>query len=293
MCGVTNSLFGESRAAVDAAMPVREFVECPLCKESPKPFAVDFQGLQLARCEKCKLEFQHPRPVFEQLTSVVYGASYHPPSHKSVNRFRGAHYEQQLDRLATHLPQNRRALLDVGCGAGAFISFASTRGWRVEGTDIRLSETASQTGVRLWEGQLPVIPFGDVSFDAIRFNHVLEHTQNPLVELQRARQLIGADGVLLVGVPNISGLSVQLKTWQSRLRLKAKPWKHYGALHHLWFFTPRTLAKIVTAAGFEVIHCETPVFERAERPRWITSMIRAPLELLKVGGVIDLYARAR
>ena len=274
-------------------MPAREFVECPLCRETPKPFAVDFQGLQLSRCEKCNLEFQHPRPVFEQLTSFVYGTSYHPLSHKSVNRFRSAHYKRQLDRLTEHLPGNNRVLLDVGCGAGAFIRFATARGWRVEGTDIRLSETASQTGVRLWEGQLPAIPFGSVSFDAIRFNHVLEHTQNPFTELQRARQLIAVDGVLLVGVPNISGLSMQLKTFQSRLHLKAKRWKHYGALHHLWFFTPRTLAKIVTAAGFEVIHCETPVLQRAERPWWMTSMIRTPLELLKLGGVIDLYARAR
>ena len=91
-----------------------------------------------------------------------------------------------------------------------------------------VTDWARATGTRVWEGELPTIDFGDARVDVVRFNHVLEHTRDPLLELRRARQLVAPGGILLVGVPNLAGLSTLLKSWQSRLRLKGKPWKHYS-----------------------------------------------------------------
>ena len=118
----------------------------------------------------------------------------------------------------------------------------------------------------MWEGQLPDVDFGSVRYDVVRFNQVLEHTQDPLAELRRARELVSTGGVLMIGVPNMAGLSIRLKTWQSRLGFKRQSWKHYGALHHLWFFTPRTLRRLVEAASFQVLRWETPITPRPGRP---------------------------
>ena len=293
MGGVGDSLFGKPRSAVEAALHEREPVACPLCRLPPRPFAVDFQGFRLARCAGCGLEFQSPRPVFDHLATAVYGASYHPAAHGAVDPVRRRHYLRQLAGLRRHLPAGRRTLLDVGCGAGAFLRLAGRCGWRVDGTDIRLTDAARRTGVRLWEGQLPHIRFDGARFDGVRFNHVLEHTQDPLAELRRARGLVSAGGALLVGVPNLAGLSLRLKSWQSRCRLKRRRWKHYGALHHLWFFTPATLARLVAEAGFEVLRYETPVIERPGRPGWLSALVRPPLEAVRAGGIVDLYACAR
>ncbi|MCY4122994.1 MAG: class I SAM-dependent methyltransferase, partial [Acidobacteria bacterium] len=232
------SLFGRARDEIEAALPDREPVRCPLCGGEPRQFGVDFQGLHLARCEACGLEFQHPRPVFEQLAAVVYTTGYHPTGHETVDGARQRTFTRQMEGLDRYVRRRPAALLDVGCGAGAFLGYARARGWEIGGTDISVTEHARRHGARLWKGQLPDIDFAGVRFDAVRLNHVLEHTQDPLRELRGARRIVTDDGVLLIGVPNIAGLSIRLKSWQSRLGLKRRRWKHYGALHHLWFFTP-------------------------------------------------------
>ena len=285
------SLFGRPRDEVEAALPDREPVACPLCGREPRQFGVDFQGLHLARCSACGLEFQHPRPVFRQLAAAVYNPSYHPDGHESVAGGRGRTFARQIERIERWARRRPATLLDVGCGAGAFLGYAHARGWEVGGTDIRITEAARRHGARLWEGQLPDIDFDGARFDAVRLNHVLEHTPDPLRELRRARRLIAGDGVLLIGVPNLAGLSVRLKSWQSRLGLKRRRWKHYGALHHLWFFTPATLARLVEAAGFRVAHWETPAEERPGRSGWTRALVGGALEVTRTGGILDLYAR--
>ena len=294
------SLFGGSRGTVDRALTVREEVVCPMCATVPRQFGVDFQGLRLARCRSCGLEFQSPRPTFEQLERAVYGDGYHPPEHAQLDRFQEAHYARQLTRLEATIGVGRRSLLDVGCGAAAFIRYGAERGWAVDGTDIVVTDWARQTNARLWEGQLPAIDFGATSgaggpcYDVVRFNHVLEHTPDPLAELRRAYELLSPGGVILVGVPNIGGLSIRLKSWQSRLGLKRKAWKHYGALHHLWFFTPVTLARLIGMAGFDVVRWETPTVDRhrgGALGRSARRALRAPLEWAHAGGILDLYGQ--
>ena len=229
--------------------------------------------------------------MFEQLAAAVYTADYHPEGHETVDPCRERTFARQMEHLERYVRRRPADLLDVGCGAGAFLGYARARGWNAGGTDIRVTAAAGRHGARLWQGQLPDIDFGGARFDAVRLNHVLEHTPDPLRELRRARHVVADDGVLLIGVPNVAGLSIRLKSLQSRLGLKRRGWKHYGALHHLWFFTPPTLAALVEAAGFAVEHWETPAEERPGGSGWMGALVRAPLEAARMGGILDLYAR--
>ena len=60
---------------------------------------------------------------------------------------------------------------------------------------------------RVPAGALHQIDFGSLRFDVVRFNHVLEHTQDPLAELRRAHELLAPEGILLISVPNLAGFS--------------------------------------------------------------------------------------
>jgi 2-polyprenyl-3-methyl-5-hydroxy-6-metoxy-1,4-benzoquinol methylase len=286
-------LFGQPREVVEAELAEREAVQCPLCLTDPQPFGVDPQGFQLVRCPKCDLEFLSPRPRLELLAERVYGRNYHHEAGDfeltPENRALFGHQLEQLERL---LPQ-RGAVLDVGCGGGAFLRAAIERGWKAAGTDVVLNAAARESGARLWAGSIAGIDFGEARFEAIRFHHVLEHTANPLAELQRARELLHPNGVLYLSVPNLAGLSPRLKSWQSRLRLKARPWRHYAALHHLWYFTPATLRRVVERAGFSVAHWETPVPAKPKQAAWMTGLVRLALETPRWGSILDFYCRSQ
>lgn len=284
-------LFGQPRAVVEAALPRREPVDCPICGVPPVPFAIDYQGFRLARCSRCGLELHSPRPPADDLARALYTDEYHRAHEATVSPVQRAMFGRQLDRLE-RLTGHRGDLLDVGCGAGAFLRFASERGWRVFGMDIVLSPLAAGSATGLWRGPLESIDFGDRKFAAVRFNQVLEHTPDPLVQLRRARELLDEGGVLLVAVPNLAGVSARIKSWQSRLGLKRHRWRHYAAVHHLWFFTPRTLARLMAVAGFGVTLRETPM--PAPRGRFATAvtMYRRLLESWGLGSLLDIYAKA-
>ena len=287
---MSTSLFGRPRADVEAALPDREPVVCPLCRCEPHRFAVDFQGFHLARCPSCGLQCQNPRPAVAQLSEAVYGDTYHPAAHAGDDPYRERTFARQLARIGGHVTARPASVLDVGCGAGAFLRYARARGWDASGADLHVTGAARGTGADLYEGALTAIDFGGATFDAVRFNHVLEHTPDPLAELRAARRVTRPGGLLVVGVPNLAGWNIRLKSVQSRLGLKRRPWKHYGALHHLWFFTPATLARLAEAAGFRVVDWETPADGRPEAPGVLRDLISRPVAALRAGGILDLYA---
>ncbi|MFC2165522.1 class I SAM-dependent methyltransferase [Acidobacteriota bacterium] len=289
--GEFTKLFGQPKTVIESELPEREVVCCPLCDLVPQVFAIDYQGFYLARCSRCKLEFHSPRPRFDQLSEKIYAREYHTAEKDAgPGTHRLTHFTRQIQRLK-QLVGSSGSILDVGCGDGSFLLFAKESGWQVAGTDIYLSPAAEAIGIPLWAGRLEDIDFGQQHFDVIRFHHVLEHTQNPLVDLRQARKLLKQNGVLILSVPNLAGISPRLKSWQSRLRMKGRRWRHYAALHHFWFFTPPTLQLLVEAAQFTVVHWDTPVIAKGSTFPLVNKPMQFFLESFRLGSILDFYCR--
>jgi 2-polyprenyl-3-methyl-5-hydroxy-6-metoxy-1,4-benzoquinol methylase len=283
----TQSFFGTDKAVTSGGLTPDETVMCPLCNIEPAEFATDYQGFHLCRCPRCGLQFQSPRLSFEELADKVYTADYCPGHEESASDAAFARQLKTFERLIG----TKGSVLDVGCGNGSFLRFAERRGWETFGADIKLSPETSTLTCPLWEGRLTEIDFGGATFDVIRFNHVLEHLQNPLHELARCRDLLNPNGVVFVGVPNLAGISPRIKNLQSRLGLKKKRWRHYAATHHLYYFTPATLRSIIEKAGFYVEFWETPVDKNYARLGG--AVYRRLVERLRTGSILDFYIRPR
>jgi predicted SAM-dependent methyltransferase len=80
--------------------------------------------------------------------------------------------------------------------------------------------------------------------------HTLEHIYEPRILINKTQQIIKKDGILIIQVPNIDGLSVKIQN------LRGKPWYGYDFSHHLWHFQPKTLKDLLTENNFEIVEIQ-------------------------------------
>ncbi len=287
------SLMGASPEEVRARLGPLEPVLCPICKkDQAQVFAVDYYRLRIVRCGGCDLLYLNPRPSYAWLVKNVYVAEYHeslPSALQPLDDNLRGNLTRQLKSIERFGRPGR--MLDVGCGQGGFLAFAASRGWQIFGTEVspravRALEESLPQG-NFFCGQMDEVDFGDLRFEAIRLNHVLEHTQNPARDLACAAERLSDEGVIYVSVPNLASLDARIKNLLSRLRLKQRRYRHLSTLHHLFFFTPASLARLASAAGLRVAALETPVYFPQGRGPVVASMYRRLLEPFGLGNCVD------
>jgi SAM-dependent methyltransferase len=148
--------------------------------------------------------------------------------------------------LVCHLPYYvaEGALLDVGCGAGAYLARMRELGWQVYGVEpnARAAEYCRSTlGATVHGGNLMSAHFPDSHFDVVNFSHVLEHLHSPSEALAEAFRIMKSGGQLIIQVPNPSGYAA---------RLFRGDWFAWELPRHLYHFPPKTLRRKVIAVGF-------------------------------------------
>jgi SAM-dependent methyltransferase len=141
-------------------------------------------------------------------------------------------------------------LLDVGSGRGDLGLVLRDYGWDVTGVDpsAEACEQSRRRGVKAVEGTLLDAGSLGADYDAVVFNHSLEHVVEPLQDLEAARSLLQDGGVLVVSVPNFS-------SWQRR-RFEHS-WLHLDLPRHRSHFTRRGLERLLRRAGYSRIQTMT------------------------------------
>lgn len=141
-----------------------------------------------------------------------------------------------LDELP--LPKNSQ-ILEIGCGTGGNLALLSKYG--------ELHAIEPHDSARLWAenrglahirpGSLPDgLPYDKPRFDLVVMTDVLEHVAKDLQALKRVRQILKADGHIVVTVPATPCL-----------------WSDHDVLHHHQRrYTRRTLTAIFLQAGYRI-----------------------------------------
>lgn len=146
-----------------------------------------------------------------------------------------------------------QAVLDVGCGDGAYLRFKAAQGCRVFGVDInrRALERLKQTmpEATTFCGPLWNAGFDAESFDHIALSHVLEHIDEPVRLVAELRRLLKRNGTVRVQVPNARSLTSAIFR---------RFWIGLDTPRHVWVFSPRNLERLFEANGFRIISFRTP-----------------------------------
>ncbi len=147
-----------------------------------------------------------------------------------------------------HLPDSGGNLLDIGCGAGGYLNFASQGGWQVAGIepDPDAAKTARESGLLVKNTGLPDTGFPGLTFDAVLLNHVIEHVHDPLIAMQEVNRLLKPGGVATVITPNIESWSHQIYK---------QDWRGLEPPRHLVLFNRESIKKLCERAGLEIVGC--------------------------------------
>lgn len=209
-------------------------------------------------CPDCGLAFTHPRLRPEDF------ATYYPESYSayepnvsdrlpSLGERLGELQRQAIVRFGPYRRVWQRPpgrLLDVGCGTGDLAAIFGRHGWSVAGIEpsSAAAEHARAVGVEAVAGTLADAPWEDGEFDAILFNHSLEHIDDPAGAVADAARLLRPGGLLAIAVPNFG-------SWHRRAFGSA--WFQLDLPRHLQHFDRDSLSALVEAAGLRPIETTT------------------------------------
>lgn len=135
-------------------------------------------------------------------------------------------------------------ILEIGCAYGGFLYQLKELGWNVKG--IELNEDAVKYAINKYKLDVENISIEGFEtaekFDVIYLVNVLEHVESPKNVLTKIVQFLKPNGLLIISLPDFSGLEVRI-------------FKRYShCLHlpfHLYHFTPKTLENYVKEVGLE------------------------------------------
>ena len=210
-------------------------------------------GFDVLRCPRCSLVFRADPPDVAELPGI-YALDYFRDDVAGANRNGYADYlrdeplhrrnaRRRLNALATRSAGAGR-LLDVGCAAGFFVAEAVDAGWAAEGVDVSREMVAcSRRNLRVdvTEGTLQSIDGGP--FDAITMWDYIEHAVDPAADIACAGALLRRGGILALSTGDVESLVA---------RVSGRRWHLLTPRHHNFFFSRRTLRRLLGEAGFEI-----------------------------------------
>lgn len=158
--------------------------------------------------------------------------------------------ESRLRALWELLParRERRALLDVGAGTGAFVHTARRHGFDATGLEpnAAIVDAARERGIPVVRGSWRK---ARGRHDVITVHDVIEHLTDPLACLRHLRRCLAPDGLLVLETPE----------WTPE---RTVDWKHFRPREHVCLYSEAALRELVRRSGLETVRVTRPVADK-------------------------------
>lgn len=209
------------------------------------------------RCTECDLVFANPRLTSESLAAVYrnYYSRYAPDQ---AARSMIETYDAVARTLLAEIGRSRRegALLDIGCGTGAFMARARDAGYEVSGVELSIEGVEQARGEhgleRVVHGTLEEARFGDDSFDIVVAWHLIEHVSGVGSFVDEVRRVLRPGGIVVIGT---EAHRYPINAWLRMLRFATgRVPRPVTSDLHTYVFSPRALRDCFERRGFETVH---------------------------------------
>jgi 2-polyprenyl-3-methyl-5-hydroxy-6-metoxy-1,4-benzoquinol methylase len=232
-------------------------------------------SFNIVKCKKCGFVYTNPQPHPENIDYFYPNStSYYQPQmpnfvtkrkkiiHHTYSTYLGYPRKNKLMRqslwplslllkrkiMQDGIPRYKTngKLLDIGSSYGAFLAEMKYLGWTVKG--IEMNEKASLFGRKELGLDIQSIKLenlkAETKYDVITMRMFLEHVYSPNQTLNIVKNLLKADGELIIIVPDING--IERKIFGKYAYTNQVP-------THLVHFSPITIKKFLQANGFDKI----------------------------------------
>lgn len=228
-----------------------ELDTCVVCGGALEPALVK-DGFELVSCRACGLLMRRTPPDRDELEQIYAPEYFAFDADSPVDGYADyladaeRHRETARRRLALldRFVPARGKLLDVGAAAGFFVDEARRAGWDADGVDV--AAHIVEWGRRELGAPLRVGGVADIAgtYAVVTMWDYIEHSLEPAGDLARANELLVVGGVVALSTGDRDSLTA---------RLSGRRWHLLTPRHHNFFFSARTLARLLRRCGFDVV----------------------------------------
>ncbi|MEI9959159.1 MAG: class I SAM-dependent methyltransferase [Ferruginibacter sp.] len=138
------------------------------------------------------------------------------------------------------------AILDIGCGTGAFLNTMKEAEWNITGLEPDAIARAKATELYNIHPQEPqqLFELTPASFNAITLWHVLEHVHELHAYIKQIEKLLAHDGKAFIAVPNYTSKDADIYK---------EYWAAYDVPRHLYHFSPQSMETLLAQHGLKLI----------------------------------------
>lgn len=245
------------------------YKSCPVCNRqkidqqfSAKDYTVSQNIFSIWQCNDCTVRFTQDVPAQDAIGAYYASENYisHSDTKKGIinslyHLVRKRTLGTKKNLIVKETGISTGAILDIGCGTGAFLDTMQTAGWHISG--LEPDETARTKAAELYNilpqesDKLFELQLG--SFNAITMWHVLEHVHNLHAYIKQIETLLAPAGKLFIAVPNYTSKDATIY---------GEHWAAYDVPRHLYHFSPESIEQLVSMHGLKLT---------AVKPMWFDS----------------------
>ena len=229
---------------------------CPVCgssrtnclREGVKGGKVKKEAaIRVFHCSSCDLAFLETWDDPERVYGFYSGDQYV----FSPDQYQGPppkfnDYEVYLQDVEPFL-RSDASILDIGCGDGTFLRAVKDRVGKVQGIEITQAQLKElrRAGIPVWDKPLQECR-PDEPFDIVIMHALLEHIPRVVDFLEDLKRFIRPGSMVFIAVPH--GLD-PIASFYDVPAYRDFFFREY----HLYYFTEKSLQKLLTKAGFECV----------------------------------------
>ncbi len=220
--------------------------KCYLCGGKKVNLLYSVNQWNIYKCDSCLFIYVYPLLSRDELKALYlkFKANIFEKSNIILNDAK-----HSLNYFSKHR-FGKKTLLDIGCGNGIFMDEAANSGWSVTGIETSLdlfSYLKKTYTYKFIQGDILTTHIKQ-KFDLVTLNQVIEHFSEPKLLIKRCYELLNNRGLIYIATPNISSIVA---------KIRKNDFDYVIPPEHLSYFNDKSLIRILTNEGFQVIKVGT------------------------------------